>query len=257
MTNKYNPKHINGIVTGSAINENLDDIQEALEASLSKEPEAGNEMKDDLDMNSYRVTNLKDGQQNQDAVTVHQVGDLVREDLENLGTLDVDITGTAANATHAVSADHASYADDAGHSSNADQANNAYHASVADSADALGGVPPEEWQRKAKNNYNATTDPGYGDDETEGYTEGSLWFNRDDQTAWVCLSAQTNNATWVQTNISAQQLGSAAFQDHGTGLGDVPLNSDLGSASLEDVGTSNAENVPQIKDLSSTDTGKG
>src|SRR5699024_1419921 len=74
-----------------------------------------------------------------------------------------------------------------------------------------------------------------------GYTEGSIWFNRDTNSAWVCLSAQTNNATWVKTNVSATDLGSAAFVDHGTGMADVPTNSDmrslLGSTDL-DKGTS-------------------
>src|SRR5690625_5064295 len=218
MTDKYNPKHLNGIVTASAINENLDDIQDALEVTLSKVPEDANEMKDDLDMNSYRVTNLRDGEQNQDAVTVHQVEDLVRDDLENLGTLDVDITGSA------------SYATNAGHAVTADSASKAGHAVQADNADSLGGIDSSEWQRKHKNNYTAHEDPDLDNDETEGYTEGSIWFNRDTNEAWVCLNAQTNNATWVQTNVSATDLGSAAFVDHGTGMSDVPTVADLSSS---------------------------
>jgi len=73
MTNKYNPEHIDGIVTGSAINENLDAIQEALKSSLSREPESGNQMMDDLDLNSFRVINLRDAQQSQDAVPYGQM----------------------------------------------------------------------------------------------------------------------------------------------------------------------------------------
>src|SRR5699024_6929181 len=119
----------------------------------------------------------------------------------------------------------------------ADSASKSGHAVQADNADSLGGIDSSEWQRKHKNNYTAHEDPDLGNDETEGYTEGSIWFNRDTNTAWVCLNAQTNNATWVQTNVSATDLGSAAFVDHGTGLGDVPTNSDmrslLGSTDLD------------------------
>lgn len=55
------------------------------------------------------------------------------------------------------------------------------------------------------------------------------------------------------TSRSNLGLGTAAVKAHGTGAGDVPLNSDLGSASLVATGTSSG-NVPLVGTKSSTVT---
>lgn len=46
------------------------------------------------------------------------------------------------------------------------------------------------------NNMNATTAPGASNDNTEGYVQGSLWFNTISNTLYVALSVGTGAAVW-------------------------------------------------------------
>ncbi len=46
------------------------------------------------------------------------------------------------------------------------------------------------------NNFTATTDPGVGNDNTQGYGPGSEWFNTTTNREWTCLSAATGAAVW-------------------------------------------------------------
>lgn len=50
------------------------------------------------------------------------------------------------------------------------------------------------------NNFTATVDPSSGDDQTQGYTPGSRWFNTSTGILWTCLSAATGAASWAQHN---------------------------------------------------------
>ena len=81
-----------------------------------------------------------------------------------------------------------------------------------------------------KNNLSATTDPGANDDGTAGYEEGSKWLNINTNEWFICSVATAGAAVWEPLSLSADDLGSAALVNIGTGTGDVPLNSDLGSA---------------------------
>jgi hypothetical protein len=52
-----------------------------------------------------------------------------------------------------------------------------------------------------KNNV-ATTNPGVGNDGTQGYAVGSLWFNSTLGGMWVCKSAATGAAVWVGVGLT-------------------------------------------------------
>ena len=48
-----------------------------------------------------------------------------------------------------------------------------------------------------ENNFTAVVDPTDFNDQTQGFSVGSRWFNTAAGRAWVCLSAVTNLATWI------------------------------------------------------------
>jgi hypothetical protein len=56
------------------------------------------------------------------------------------------------------------------------------------------------------NNLSATTDPGAGNDNTQGYGPGSEWINTTNNREWTCVSAATGAAVW---SFSGAVLGSA------------------------------------------------
>jgi hypothetical protein len=84
-----------------------------------------------------------------------------------------------------------------------------------------------------KNNLTATADPGVNDDSTAGYEAGSKWLNTSTNEWFICSVATAGAAVWEPLSLSADDLGSAALVNTGTGAGDVPLNSDLGTAAYE------------------------
>jgi hypothetical protein len=49
-----------------------------------------------------------------------------------------------------------------------------------------------------RNVFNAVTDPVVGSDNTLDFQPGSLWINTSAQRAWLCLSAATGAAVWLQ-----------------------------------------------------------
>jgi hypothetical protein len=64
------------------------------------------------------------------------------------------------------------------------------------------------------NNFAGTTNPGVGNDSTQGYTPGSVWVNVTGQTVWTCISNVAGAANWIQdaqnTAIIAAPAGTAA-----------------------------------------------
>lgn len=46
------------------------------------------------------------------------------------------------------------------------------------------------------NNFTATTDPGTGDDENDGYSDGSVWLNTSTDTVFRCADASAGAAVW-------------------------------------------------------------
>ena len=45
--------------------------------------------------------------------------------------------------------------------------------------------------------HSAAADPGTGNDNTQGYSAGSLWINTSSGVAWVCQDASTGAAIWT------------------------------------------------------------
>jgi hypothetical protein len=56
-----------------------------------------------------------------------------------------------------------------------------------------------------RNNYTATVDPAVGNDNTQDYASGSWWINTtaSPDRAWICVSAATGAAVWLQASIGA------------------------------------------------------
>ena len=52
------------------------------------------------------------------------------------------------------------------------------------------------WHKEPKNNFAATTSPGVNDDDTDGYSAGSMWINTAMATSYICLDASTGAADW-------------------------------------------------------------
>jgi hypothetical protein len=50
------------------------------------------------------------------------------------------------------------------------------------------------------NNFSATLAPTTGNDNTEGYSQGSEWYNTSNGYVYICVSAATSAAVWVQIN---------------------------------------------------------
>jgi len=64
-----------------------------------------------------------------------------------------------------------------------------------------------------QNNYIATTDPTSSDDNTQGYSQGSKWYNTVSGEAYLCVDASTGAAVWVLVSLTVDDLGDLAFED--------------------------------------------
>lgn len=75
-------------------------------------------------------------------------------------------------------------------------------------------------------NYAATTDPGVGDDDADGYSVGSLWWNVTGDSAFACLDASTGAAIWKRIGsgytITLQALTSAPGDGATVYFGSLP-----------------------------------
>ncbi len=58
--------------------------------------------------------------------------------------------------------------------------------------------------RVPKSNWVATSVPGDGDDETQGYSPGSMWLSFESGTKklWVCRDATESNAVWWHVQLT-------------------------------------------------------
>lgn len=48
------------------------------------------------------------------------------------------------------------------------------------------------------NNFSATTNPGAGNDSSQGYQAGSTWINATAKSVWECISAAQGAAVWIE-----------------------------------------------------------
>ena len=53
-----------------------------------------------------------------------------------------------------------------------------------------------------KNNMNATTNPGVGNDGTQGYSVGSMWLNKSAHRIYFCEDASTGAAAWKYSALT-------------------------------------------------------
>lgn len=53
-----------------------------------------------------------------------------------------------------------------------------------------------------KNNMNATTNPGTGNDTTQGYSVGSMWLNKSAHRIYFCEDDSTGAAVWKYATIA-------------------------------------------------------
>lgn len=60
-------------------------------------------------------------------------------------------------------------------------------------------VNPAIWQESSDkvNNFNGSVNPGSSNDETEGYSKGSIWFNATWDVVWICNFAGAGFASWL------------------------------------------------------------
>lgn len=53
---------------------------------------------------------------------------------------------------------------------------------------------------QAQGNFAASSNPTTANDNTEGYSTGSVWYNTSNSNLYICTSAATSAAVWVLTN---------------------------------------------------------
>ena len=86
-----------------------------------------------------------------------------------------------------------------------------------------------EAEAEAKRNI-AAADPDVTNDETEGYSDWSLWANSATSQVFRCIDATEGAAVWVKTTLTIDELGTAALEDVGTTIGDVVQLEDVGGS---------------------------
>ena len=79
------------------------------------------------------------------------------------------------------------------------------------------GVKDGVFEPKKLNNPNGSGVPGVNDDETEGYSFGSIWVDKSGSPSEIykCVDATEGAAEWVNTSLTLEDLGSMALEDAG------------------------------------------
>ena len=71
-------------------------------------------------------------------------------------------------------------------------------------------------------NLSATSDPSASNDNTQGYTVGSLWVNTATRRLWTCISAATRGGAWALAGlvpgIGAEPANISTLFGGGTGM---------------------------------------
>lgn len=65
-----------------------------------------------------------------------------------------------------------------------------------------GGVTNAHWVKECCKlyNLNATTDPTINNNASEGYEEGSIWYNTVNGNTYLLINFAGSDATWIQVN---------------------------------------------------------
>lgn len=93
-------------------------------------------------------------------------------------------------------------------------------------------VPPDYDTHgpSTRNNWQATADPDWTNDSTEGYGYGSKWRNASNNTVWTCFNATPDEAVWRQLSNNNTLYTLFLYQQattvDGGGIGTTPALSD-------------------------------
>jgi len=93
-----------------------------------------------------------------------------------------------------------------------------------------------------KVNLEATTAPGVGNDNTEGYSIGSRWIDKTNHKEYVALDVSTGAAVWTETTQSGG-AGDMTKEVYDTGLNNI-----VDKAETVDDGVGNSSTAINIKD---------
>jgi len=70
-----------------------------------------------------------------------------------------------------------------------------------------------------KHNFTANGAPTTGDDDGDGYSVGSKWYDVTGDESYVCLDSTTSAAVWLNTTLTIDDLGDLAVADDADGVG--------------------------------------
>jgi hypothetical protein len=80
--------------------------------------------------------------------------------------------------------------------------------------------------------FDATAAPTADDDSGDGYSVGSLWIDVTNDEAYRCVDASLGAAVWINTTLSTDELGAAAFEAVAAGGSGDLLREDGDGSSL-------------------------
>jgi hypothetical protein len=100
------------------------------------------------------------------------------------------------------------------------------------------------------NNTTATTDPGAGNDNTQGYFAGSLWVNTTNGRVWIAQAVATGAAAWALAVVPGTGIEpSSNLEQFGAGVATVlaegNINRQISAAGIQP-GATGADNVLAI-----------
>ena len=93
----------------------------------------------------------------------------------------------------------------------------------------------------AASTYNQTIAPTSANDQTEGYSAGSNWYDTTTSQLYICVSAATSAAVWVQTNnLGSLSIPLTAIQQGGATTGQALIwNGSHWNPSTQSIGLGN------------------
>jgi len=114
--------------------------------------------------------------------------------------------------------------------------------SALTSSQSVAILAPEDNVLGIKDNFLATTAPVIGNDQTQGYSVGSRWINSSTGLTYICTSAATGAAVWVQ-QFSSNGVDPGAHASRHLPAGSDPLTTATAvtiTDSTNGVGTANS-----------------
>ena len=84
----------------------------------------------------------------------------------------------------------------------------------------------QRYNASVLNNTSAITDPTVSNDDSQGYSFGSVWYNTATSEAFKCFDATVGAAVWQTTTLDLGDLGSIVTYNQGVAAGEVRVNSE-------------------------------